>query len=414
MKSMLRCGASILALVSGACSQLPDTGPAYRDIFHAAATTATAPVEGVEYALVDLTPLVVEHAADIGPGSFFKTLGRGKGPAPEIAVGRGDVVQLTVFESKPGGLFIPAEASVRPGNFVQLAPQQVSHDGSIEVPYAGRLQAAGRSLDQIQADIEQRLQNRAIEPKVIAALVEQNATAVSVVGEVNQPRKIRITQNGERILDMIALAGGIRFPGYETYVTLQRGDRKATVYFNALVSHPEENIYTKPGDVIYIYREPSRFVVAGAVASSTPSGNVSQQFDFGQEHVSLTEGLAKAGGLLDDHANPAMIFVYRVEPREVLQSMGVDVSCFPPAQAFIPTIYRANFRNPSTYFLAQRFPLRNRDVLFVSNADAIEVAKFLNYTRLITSTASGVTLDAAVARASGTYIGRGSANAAPQ
>ena len=366
---MLKCGVSAVVLLSTACSQLPDTGPAYQDIFRTATTAALTPGESVDYALVDVTPTVVERAVDIGPGSFFKTFGNGKGPPPAIPVGRGDVIQLTVFESRSGELFIPAEASVRPGNFVQLSPQQVSHDGSIEVPYAGRVQAAGKSLDEIQTDIEQRLQHRAIEPKIIAGLVEQNATTVSVVGEVTQPRKVRMTQNGERILDMIALAGGIRYPGYETYVTLQRGGRKATVYFNALVSHPEEDIYARPGDVIYVYREPSRFVVAGAVASSTPSGNVSQQYDFGQERVSLAEGLAKSGGILDDRAEPTMIFLYRLEPREILQSMGVDLSCFPPAQSLIPTIYRANFRNPSTYFLAQRFPLRNRDLLFVSNAD---------------------------------------------
>ena len=413
MESILRYGVSALALLSAACSQLPDTGPAYQDIFQTATTTALPPSQGVDYALVEVTPEVVEHAVDIGPGSFYKTFGGGKGPAPSIPVGRGDVIQLTVFESKSGGLFIPGEASVRPGNFVQLAPQQISHDGSIEVPYAGRIQAAGKSLDEIQTAIEERLQNRAIEPKIIAGLVEQNATTVSVVGEVNQPRKVRLTQNGERVLDMIALAGGIRYPGYDTYVNLQRGGRKATVYFNSLVAHPDENIYSRPGDVIYVYREPSRFVVAGAVASSTPSGNVSQQFDFGQERVSLAEGVAKSGGLLDDRANPAMIFLYRLEPRDIIQSMGVDVSCFPPAQSLIPTIYRVNFRNPSAYFLAQRFPLRNRDVIYVANADAIEVSKGLIYTRLITSTVAGVTLDAAVTRAAGTYVSNGSARALP-
>jgi polysaccharide biosynthesis/export protein len=414
MNLKLGCAVSVLALSAAACTQLPDSGPAYQAIFNGAATTNLAePAVGVDYALVDLNPAVIEHAVDIGPGSFFGTFGKGKGAAPAIPVGRGDVLQLTVFESRAGGLFIPGEASVRPGNFVQLSPQQVSHDGYIEVPYAGRVHAEGKSLDEIQAEIQDKLKSRAIEPQVIATIVEQNATTISVVGEVNTPRKIRLTQSGERVLDAVALAGGIKNQGYDTYVTLQRGKRKATVYFNALVTHPDENIYARPGDTIYVYREPARFVVAGAVASSTPTGNVSQQIDFNQEHVSLAEGIAKAGGLVDSQANPGMIFVYRLEPRDVLASEGVDVTTFPPAQKLIPTIYRADYRKPETYFLSQKFPIRNRDVLFVSNADSIQVAKLLNYVRLITSTATGVTSDAAGARAYGAYVGHGSAAGLP-
>src|SRR5262249_26774370 len=161
---------------------------------------------------LDINPLVASQAIDLDPGSFFRTFGKGKGPSPQILIGQGDVIQLTVFESRSGGLFIPADSGTRPGNFVQLPLQLVDHDGYIFVPYAGRVRAAGRTLEEIQADVEQKLANRAIEPKVVATLTEQNATTVSVVGEVGTPRKVRLTQGGERILDMIALAGGPRFP----------------------------------------------------------------------------------------------------------------------------------------------------------------------------------------------------------
>ena len=38
-----------------------------------------------------------------------------------------------------------------------------------------------------------------------------------------------------------------------------------------------------------------------------------------------------------------------------------------------------NFRDPSGYFLAQAFEMRNKDVIYVSNAIAVETTKFLNY-----------------------------------
>ncbi len=401
----------IIALLSAttlsACYQLPVSGPAGDSIVGGATTVALNATarSGVDYAFLDINPLVVENAIDIDPGSFYRSFGKVKGPAPEIFVGAGDVLQLTVFESKSGGLFIPADSGTRPGNFVQLPPQIVNYNGTIAVPYAGAVRAAGKSLLSIQRDIENRLQNRAIEPKVIATLVEQNATTVAVVGEVNAPKKARITQAGERILDMIALAGGIRFPGYETFVSLQRGSKKDTVYFNSLVKNPAENIFARPNDTIYVYREPRRFLAFGAVGTGVSGATTSQQFNFDQERVSLAEAVAKAGGLLDERANPGTIFLYRMEPRDILQAMHVDLSHFPPEQDVIPTVYRANFRDPASYFSAQRFPVRNRDILYVSNAEAVEVVKFLNYARSVTSTVSGVASDVAITKKAGSYIG---------
>ena len=398
------------ALLSASCTQLPVSGPAPYDIVHqAAVTTSELGPNSAEYALVDLSVEVTQHAVDIAPGSFFKSFGEDEGHTPKVTVGKGDVLQLTIFELKSGGLFIPAEAGVRPGNFVQVGPLPVGPSGDIEVPYAGEVRVVGRTLKEIQVDIKRKLETKAIEPKVVASFVEQNAATVSIIGEVNTPKKVKLTDNGERILDVIALAGGIRFPGYDTFVSLQRGTHKQTIYFSTLMNRREENIYTSPGDVIYVYREPRRFIVFGAVNSGTPSGFVSQQFNFDQEHLSLAEAVAKSGGLADDRANPGMIFVYRVEPREVLQLMGVSLDGFLPKQSAIPTVYRANFRDPGAYFSAQSFPIRDKDIIYVSNAESVEVTKALMYAGTISSTVAGVALNAASTKAAGQYIATGNA-----
>ena len=143
------------ALLTG-CSQLPVDGPAYRDIASGAATALLVDRHAIayDYALVDLSQTVIESLSDFGPGSLFKTFGEGHGPAPVIRVGVGDVLQVAVFESSAGGLFIPAEAGVRPGNFVTIPNQSVSRSGTVKIPYAGEIQAAGRTIQEIQRDIE--------------------------------------------------------------------------------------------------------------------------------------------------------------------------------------------------------------------------------------------------------------------
>src|SRR5262249_18311194 len=159
----------------------------------------------LDYVLVDINRTVLENAIDLGPESFFHTFGTGRGPAPVIRVGVGDAVQVSIFESSAGGLFIPAEAGVRPGNFVTLPSQTVDRNGNIKVPYAGEIRGEGRTIPEIQREIETKLENRAIEPQVVITLVEQNATEVAVVGDVvNGANKFRIRPSGERILDMIS------------------------------------------------------------------------------------------------------------------------------------------------------------------------------------------------------------------
>ena len=396
---------SILCSVAGAllaaCAplQLPVDGPYARDITRGAVTSLVSDRQSIvlDYALVDINKTVLEYAIDVGPGSFFKTFGTKSGPPPIIRVGVGDVVQASVFESSSGGLFVPAEAGVRPGNFVTFPSQQVDRSGTINIPYAGAIQAAGRTLPEIQRDIESKLSNRAIEPQVVVSLVEQNATEVAVVGDVlNGANKFRIRLAGERVLDIISKAGGLRYPAYELFVTLQRNTKRATVYLPTLVNNSAENIFVAPGDTIYVYREQQKFVALGALGTVGQTSGLTAQFAFDQERLSLTEAVAKAGGLLDSRANPGQVFLYRMEYRQALEKMGVNLTMFSPDQRLIPTVYRANFRDPSSFFFAQGFSMRHKDVIYVSNADSVEVLKFLDYVRAITSTVSGAKNDVVV------------------
>jgi polysaccharide export outer membrane protein len=385
----------VAALLAG-CTNLPIDGPKPRDISHAATASVTNERHKVvyDYVLVDISDRVIECVADIGPGSFFKSFGAGHRPAPTIGVGVGDVLSVTIFESATGGLFIPPEAGVRPGNFVSLPPQTVGKTGTISIPYAGEVRAAGRTPQQIKEDIEKALASRAVEPQVVVTLVEQTALAVTIVKEAGSSR-LQIRPN-ERMLDVIARGGSLGYPGYEVFVTLQRRGVRATVYLPMLVNDPRENIFVVPGDTLYIYREQQKFVAVGALGSGGQTSGLTGLFPFEQERLSLNEALAKAGGLVDTRANP-QVLLYRMEHRETLERIGLDIRAF-AGQEFIPTIYRANFRDPSSFFFAQRFPMRNKDAIYVANADSVEVEKFMAHSRAITSFVAGTAADALVTR----------------
>jgi polysaccharide export outer membrane protein len=95
-----------------------------------------------------------------------------------------------------------------------------------------------------------------------------------------------------------------------------------------------------------------------------------------------------------------------MEYRQHLEALKVDLKRFPAEQKLIPTIYRANFRDPSSFFFAQGFPMRHKDIIYVANADAVEIVRFLSFVRAITSTVAGVTEDAQITRDSARALGR--------
>ena len=348
---------------------MPTNGPASSDV-----RAGQKDPESLPYAVVKVTPQTENILASAAP----RLAGGIEGAPPkDIHFGIGDVVSVTVFEAAAGGLFIPVEAGVRPGNYITLPNQNVDTEGNISVPYAGAIRAQGRTPTQVQKSIVDALKNRAIEPQAVVALIEQRTSLISVLGEVNTPSRFVANAAGERILDSITRAGGPKGQGFDTWVMLERDGKRTTVPFGQLVYEPPSNIYAHPGDTIYVYREPQTFLAFGASGSQG-------QFNFEAWRVSLAEGVGKAGGLNDSSADPASVFLYRGETREVASRLGIDVTKF--SGPIIPIVYNINLRDPAGCFLATRFQLRNKDVIFASNAKSIEDAKLMTQIRLVTAT----------------------------
>jgi len=78
------------------------------------------------------------------------------------------------------------------------------------------------------------------------------------------------------------------------------------------------------------------------------------------------------------------VYLYRQEPRELAQLLGVDVTRF--TGELVPVIFAISFKDPGGYFLATNFQMRNQDVLFVANSVSVDVTKFLIYLNVIQNT----------------------------
>jgi polysaccharide biosynthesis/export protein len=365
----------LLGLLAGlaGCAWMPANGPS-GDAIVAGQQDPTS----IPYALVKVTPEAERVLAYNAPrlGRLFRDTRPPKG----ITFGVNDILSVTIFEAAAGGLFIPSEAGVRPGNFVNIPNQPIDTEGNITIPYAGKIKAAGRTPIQVQAEIENALKNRAIEPQALVAIANQNSSLITVLGDVGSPSRFPANYNAEHILDTIARAGGPKGNAFDVWVLLERDHKRDIVPFGALLYEPDKNnIWTHPNDTIFIYTEPQTFIAFGATGTQN-------QISFGAWRVSLAEAVAKAGGLSDAIAEPGYVFLYRGETRDVAEQLGIDCSKY--TGPIIPVIYNANFRDPAAYFLATRFQMRNKDVLYVSNSTSYQATKAMSFFNTVIATAS--------------------------
>jgi polysaccharide export outer membrane protein len=320
----------------------------------------------VDFVLVDVDAEIIGHnSGDRSAGFASRFSGRTSRPA-DVRVGVGDNVQVTIFEAKSGGLFIPGTVTLPHGNFVRIPEQEVDKLGIIKVPYAGNIKVIGRHPADIQDEIEKKLTKRAIEPQAVVSIIDRNSNAVTVLGDVKEAGRFNVAPNGYSILDAIGAAKGSNFQDFETEITLLRAQRRASIRMSMLTRYPKSNIYLQPDDTIFVRRKQRKASIFGAVEKNG-------EFLFDRDRMTLADGLARGGGLVDERADPGAVVIYRLEDRELLQAYRADI----PGQygKLVPTVYRINVRNADGFFHAQNFELKNDDLIYVANASWVDKVK---------------------------------------
>src|SRR6266852_5599447 len=194
--------AGAAASVLAGCILTPVAGPQSWDI-----KSGQSDPGSLTYGLVRVTPRSVDVLAARAPRIAGEFADR-RGPQ-SIRFGVGDVLGITIFEAGAGGLFIPAETAVRQGNYVTLPNQEVDVQGNISVPYAGSIRSQGRTAIDLQNAIVDALKDIALKPQAVVSLVAQRASSFSVLGDVRAAGRFPALPSGERVLDVIARAGGL-------------------------------------------------------------------------------------------------------------------------------------------------------------------------------------------------------------
>jgi polysaccharide export outer membrane protein len=367
--------AALLSAFLSACSALPGSGPLRETVVEG----AQAPDSG--YNVVSLDSRVIEHLERRHVDTLYGTFRDGR-PSPDLRIGIGDSVQVTIWEAAAGGLFsAPAAAvggaGIQAGSRAATIPEQVvARDGSITVPYAGRIRVVGNRPPDVERIIVNRLTGKAIEPQALVTVTRNMSTTATVVGEGGQGGVVPLSVRGTRLLEALALTGGVRAQVHETFVNLARDGRAVRVPLQSVMRRPQENIFLRPNDVLTLVRDPQTFTAVGATGRNAV-------IPFEAVGISLEEAIAKSGGLIDTRADPDGVFVLRYEPLHFMRSWR-DPREVRGHGVFVPVIYQLNMRDPAALFMARRFQIRDKDIVYVSNAPFAEIQKLFS---LITTVA---------------------------
>ncbi len=363
---------------------VPSDGPLTREVIESGAAGGSSykiPQTKMTFDVVEIDQRVANSVTTLGTPSLARTFGfGGAGGVPVIGVG--DKLDVTIFEAGPDGLFSTTERKST------TIPVVVQPDGRGQIPYVGSVRFAGMTLDTARTTIVDALKAKAVEPDVLVSIAGNESRAVSVQGDVHDAAMIPLGLNAEHLSEVLARAGGATKAPYDTYVTLKRGGRSGTVLLQTIVDNPKEDIIVRPEDRIYVTYDPQTF---SALGQTEKAGKV----PFDASSLSLIEAAALAGGGNMTTADPKGYFIFRYENESVYRNVVGDdrfrdllaKGMTSDGQGRYPIIYRLDLGNPQSYIVAQSFPVRNRDVIYLSRHPATDFARFV---QMITGTVSAV------------------------
>lgn len=367
---------AIVAILGG-CSTLPRDGPSGASV-NDGATTASALGS---YALVPLTYEVTERIKQVPP-QFFGTLAAGSSEQPADLIGEGDTLAISIFDpsgSLFGGTLGAGSSSGRTnttlsGGNQALPGATVDRTGSVTIPFGGQVRVQGLTSTQAAAAIRRALVGKVANPQVLVSIAGNASNTVNVLGDVRQPGRAPLGVNSDRILDVIAAAGGSARTTDDLTISIQRDGRIYTAPLSAVTTEFGENVRLQRGDVVNVQYKPRRFSTFGGL-------NAVAQVDMPAGPMTLTGAMSKVGGLNTNTANARRVLIFRFERPEVAQALGIAQPATPRG---VPVVYELNFADAANVFAATNMQVMPEDVIYVPLAGAAEMRKFFEVVQSLT------------------------------
>jgi len=327
---------------------------------------------------MDVAPAAVTGDADTGvvPISWelIEALGAERSPGnrdiaallgiPEpYRIGPADILSIIVWDH-PELVFPHQTYSIGSGYEIpsysgaaSVPGYVVSQAGEIQFPYAGNMNVAGMTVWELRARITKALARVIQSPQVTVRVLAYRSQRIYIDGEVKTPGPQYIDDVPMTLVEALNRAGGVNVSaGDSSRIELNRSGRRWLINLPALLreGHDPSAILLRSGDIVRVeQREDGKVFVLGEV--NKPSVVLPRN-----GRLTLNEALGEAGGVNPMTSDPRQIYVVR------------------KPEAGRPQVFHLDARSPVALALAEGFPLRPRDVVYVDAGDITRWARVVN------------------------------------
>jgi len=256
----------------------------------------------------------------------------------------GDTLLVTVWDhpelSTPAG---SQQQAVSNGRLVQP-------DGNFYFPYAGKVNIAGKTLEEVRALLTSRLSRYLREPQVDVNVIG-SGSRVSLAGAFTNTAPQQLTPVPLTLTQAVGQAGIAVDQADLSGLVLTRDGKSYTIDLDALgrTGGGAPDIYLKAGDRLFLpFNDRKEVYVVGEVVKPAA-------ITFKTTNLTLTQALGRAGGMDPVTSKPSAVYVIR----------GADLD---KASQNPSTVFHLNAQSPVAFALADRFMLRPGDVVWVGPA----------------------------------------------
>lgn len=286
-------------------------------------------------------------------------------PAP-YRIGAGDMLYITVWDHPE--LTVPAG----PQQQLNAAGRLVQSDGALFYPYIGNVSAAGKTPSELRDELTAKLSRYIEAPQVDVSMLSYASQRIWVTGASRQPATIPLTVTPLTLNDAISQSGLDPNQADLSSVRLSREGTSYTIDLELMGRiGGNTTIFLKADDQIHVpYLDRKEVYVVGEV-------NQPGAMSFRTGHISLSQALGRARGLIQTTSNGNAVYVIR----------GSSDLQNAPSQVF-----HLDAKSPAAFAIASQFELYPGDVVFVGAAGVTRWSRFVNqllpFTAILSNAAS--------------------------
>ncbi len=268
----------------------------------------------------------------------------------------GDSIDLVIWDSQENSLL------TNPGEkFTRITDEIVAPDGTIFLPYVGKLKVSGLTPDRARELVQDRLEAIVPSAQVQLSFEQGRENAVEAVSGFSAPGTYPLPSRNYRILGLISDAGGIPNGLRNPQVRLLRGHDTYQISADRLFESAARNALLRPGDAVVVEEDDRSFVALGA------SGSEDLVY-FTKDRLSALEALALMNGLDDSSADPGGVLILRDYSASHLGKPG-----YGPTRGQV--VFTVDLTSADGLFAAGRFHVQPGDTVLATAAPVTDVQK---------------------------------------